>query len=485
MAKMTVQQLDALKARDKPYKKAVDTGLQVRVATNGAKSWIVQYMVDGRQREYRLPRPWGPTTDAAHLSLADARAEAAAIRVLARGGIDYQVQQEQQREAERARVAAEHAASEARLRQEQQDNLTLQALFDVWLSHGVRRKDGNAELQRLFEKDVLPAIGTIPIRLLSEQHLRDVLRALVERGVNRLAVVTYNNLRQLLRWAEKRQPWRKLLVDGNPIDLIEIDKVVSEDYDLSNVRERKLSPAEIGELHRLFAQMRLAYDESNDRRRAARPVAATTEVAIWIMLATLCRVGELTKARWDHVNLETGEWFIPKENSKGQRRKKVDFMIYLSLFALNQFQRLHALTGHTEWCFPATNREGPLCDKSISKQVGDRQLMFKKTADGTARAPLTHRSSDANALVLAAGANGAWTPHDLRRTGATLMQELRVPLEVIDRCQNHVLPGSKVRRAYLLHDYRDEKQDAWNRLGERLTLLIGGAANVIPLRRLV
>lgn len=471
MARMTVQQIDALKARDKPYKKAVDTGLQVRVATNGVKMLVVQYMIDGRQREYRLPRAWGPATDLGHISLADARGEAAAIRALARRGIDYQVQQEQEREAERQRALAEQAAVAARLAQEQRENLTVHALFDAWCADGVRRKDGNAELRRSFGKDVLRTIGAIPVRLLTEHDLRAMFRMLVERGVNRLAVVTYNNLRQMLRWAEKRQPWRKLLAEGNPIDLVEIDKVVSADYDLGNVRQRVLSAAEIGELHRVLAQMDVNYEQADDRRRAVRPLAPTTKAAIWIMLSTLCRVGELTKARWEHVNLETGEWFIPKENSKGQRHKKIDFMIFLSPFALEQFRRLHPLTGHTAWCFPAVNRGGPLCEKTFSKQIGDRQAALRVGPANGRRKRLSHRSRDSNALILAGGVQGAWTAHDLRRTGATLMQELRVPLEVIDRCQNHVLPGSKVRRHYMLHDYADEKRRAWNLLGERLMLL--------------
>jgi hypothetical protein len=48
------------------------------------------------------------------------------------------------------------------------------------------------------------------------------------------------------------------------------------------------------------------------------------------------------------------------------------------------------------------------------------------------------------------------------------MQSLGVSLEIIDRCQNHVLPGSKVRRHYLHHDYADEKREAWRLLGDRL-----------------
>jgi integrase len=128
-------------------------------------------------------------------------------------------------------------------------------------------------------------------------------------------------------------------------------------------------------------------------------------------------------------------------------------------FALDQFRRLHALTGHTEWCFPAMNKEAPVCEQSISKQVGDRQSHFKKGKDGKPRQPMQRRRHD-NTLVLSGGKTGDWTPHDLRRTGATMMQSLRVQPDWIDRCQNHVLEGSKVRRDYLHHNYATEKRDA-------------------------
>lgn len=49
-----------------------------------------------------------------------------------------------------------------------------------------------------------------------------------------------------------------------------------------------------------------------------------------------------------------------------------------------------------------------------------------------------------------------------------MMQELGVPLDIIDRCQNHLLGGSKVRRHYLHYDYAKEKNEAWNILGQHL-----------------
>jgi hypothetical protein len=63
----------------------------------------------------------------------------------------------------------------------------------------------------------------------------------VARGANRSAVSLRNNLKQMLNWAQKRQPWRRLLVEGNPMDLIEIGRIVSPDFDPRGVRERVLS----------------------------------------------------------------------------------------------------------------------------------------------------------------------------------------------------------------------------------------------------
>lgn len=180
-------------------------------------------------------------------------------------------------------------------------------LFTAWLEDGVRRKDGNTELRRSFNADILPAIGTTQIKALTEHDVRSVLRAMVARGVNRAAVMAKNNLTQMFAWAEKRQPWRKLLVDGDPMTLIEIEKIVSPEYDLLNQRDRILSSHEIRELHLILARMRSDYNSAPDKRIGPHPLVQQTELAIWIMLSTMCRVGEMSMARWEHVDLTADE----------------------------------------------------------------------------------------------------------------------------------------------------------------------------------
>lgn len=394
-------------------------------------------------------------------SLASIRSVRDAARDKVAQGINPAVEKKLVRHEMQEEVAQKLAAIEAA----RATDLTVADLFNTWTTDGVRRKDGNAMILRMFNADVLPAIGAVAVKDLTEHHLRAVLRSMVDRGVNRSAVMMQANLVQMFGWARKRQPWRKLLVEGDPMDLIEIERIVSPDYDMDNYRDRVLSAEEIVELRDTFARQQAAYDEAPNKRIVPQPMEKHTQLAIWIMLSTLCRVGEMSMARWEHVDLAAGEWFLPKSNVKDN---VADLTVYLSPFALDQFKQLHAVTGHTAWCFPNHAANGHIDVKAISKQVGDRQAQFKTNKDGTPRAPMKNRRAD-NTLVLAGGANGAWTPHDLRRTGATMMQKLGVTLDIIDRCQNHVLAGSKVRRHYMHHDYAKEKRAAWAALSDSLS----------------
>jgi hypothetical protein len=138
--------------------------------------------------------------------------------------------------------------------------LTVENMFDAWIADGMLREDGNAMLLRMFKADVLPIFGAIAVKEVTEHHLRAALRKMVDRSVNRSAVMTYANLLQMFAWAHKRQPWRELMVEGDPMELIEIDKIVAPGYDMDNYRDRVLAPDEIRELRDLMLRMQEEYD---------------------------------------------------------------------------------------------------------------------------------------------------------------------------------------------------------------------------------
>ncbi|UII69611.1 tyrosine-type recombinase/integrase [Pseudomonas sp. HN11] len=394
-------------------------------------------------------------------SLTEIRKERNEARDLVAKGINPN----ENKRAAKVRQKAELAAQLAEADRQKSEELTLWDLAEEWLRDGVARKDGNAELRRKFTKDLYPTLGSKVISSYSEHDLRNVVRAVMARGATRQAISLFSDIVQMFGWAQKRQPWRTLLINGNPADLVEINKLIPSDY--QEERTRILSSRELQELHLRFQQMTADYAAlpAGKKYEGIRPLKVESQLALWICLGTLCRIGELLKAEWKNVDLNQQTWFIPSENVKGTRGKKQDHHVFLSPFALHFFQELKILTGDSQWCFPNKQDDGHVDVKVVSKQVGDRQARFKN------RKALSRRRHD-NTLVLADGQNGDWTPHDLRRTGATMMQALGVSLDVIDRCQNHVLAGSRVRRHYLHHDYAEEKKRAWNLLGDRLSAVL-------------
>jgi len=426
---------------------------EVRVASDGSISVRFKYAFrwEGAVLWYQCGT-W-PT-----VGLEDSRSRRDTARSQVKSGINPNYQKKVDRIE--ARAAVELAIAGEALRA--QERLTFRAMFESWLADGVSRADGNKEIRRTFEKDLLPELGAIEVRHLTEKQLQDALKAIGRgRGRARTAERMLSEVSQLFRWAEKRKPWRALMIEGNPAALVELRMVVPLAYS-AVIRERTLTPEEIRELRDIFQHSKACYEAADDRRVAERPILPETQIAMWLCLSTACRIGELLKARWENVNLESGHWFVPAADTK----TKVEWNVFLSAFAVRQFIALKALTGEGEWCFPARDNDAALNVKTVSKQIGDRQMRFKE------RKPLKGRRND-NSLVLGNGKFGEWTPHDLRRTASTLMQRLGVSPDVIDRCQNHVLPGSKVRRHYLRYDFETEKRAAWNLLGAELEKALG------------
>lgn len=335
------------------------------------------------------------------------------------------------RDAEFARLTSEKVAIEAeQARQAARKSVT--ELFEHWARVDlINRKDKGAEVRRMFEKDVLPFLGDLAVADIKKSHITVVTDTMLARGVNRAAKIAFSLMRQMFRFAVDRD-----LIEYDPTASIRKAKIGGKDVE----RDRVLSDEEVRTLSRLAPEAGLL---------------PSTEAAIWIALSTCCRIGELLGARWEHINLIKGSWLIPAENSKNGKPHNIT----LSPFAVRQFEYVRAHNGNSAWCYPNTDNSGPVCSKTVTKQLGDRQ---RQPDQGS----MSRRSAKAQALLLP---GGKWTPHDLRRTGATAMTALGVLPEVAERCLNHT-EENKVKRTYQRHSYTNEMSEAWNRLGEHLDL---------------
>ncbi|MPW04846.1 tyrosine-type recombinase/integrase [Paraburkholderia sp. CNPSo 3155] len=440
----TVRQLKALTTADAGTTLREAGGLVGLVRASKAGNVTVmfkfEYKRDGKKREH------GCGTWPA-VALANVRAERDAARALLNSGVDPI-------EARRAARLENQVAVETRIEEAQAvlDRATFETRFGEWERAALsKRKDGGAETRRAFEKDIFPAVGTKAIEDVKRADLMAVLDGIIARGANRLANRCLGDLKQFLTWCVDRE-----IVAMNVLASITKKKVGGAEEE----SDRVLSEKELRALP-------FALKNANLKN--------TTQHAILLILATGVRVGEVIRARKAHVDMKAREWVIPSANSKNTDAHRV----HLSDFAAHHMRCLLEFSDSEEWLLPARKRDGTESHvdlKSISKQIGDRQLKFFE------REAHANRSVKfANALVLVPDAEESWSPHDLRRTAATMMQQLGVLPVVIDRVLNH-REESKVRRTYARYDYAAEKSEAWGLLGERLELLLRpDASNVVTL----
>jgi integrase len=430
MGKLTVKQLEFLSTDDVGRKLFDGEGLYGRVRAQ--KAGIVVTF------EYRFKQQ-GKTRTAAcgkwpNESLKDIRKLRDAKQALVDTGTDPVEQgraEKLRRQVADAQAVEQHQAELSRITAEAVARRSFKEAMSQWERAELsRRKDGGKESMRAIEKDILPALGDVALVDVKRSMLVEVLDGVVERGARVMANHLFGDLRQFFNFALARE-W----VDVHPLAGLNKEKIGGRQKE----RDRYLSEEEIIELK---------------RRLPAANLLHTTELSIWIMLSTCCRVGELSQARWADLDLEKGVWSIPAGNSKNAK----DHTIYLSDFAKEQFDALKTVTGDSNWCLPARDDLGHVCLKSITKQIKDR----------VRDEPLSNRTKATASLLLS---GGAWTPHDLRRTGATMMGELGVMGEVIERCLNHV-EQNKLKRIYQRHELKAEQRDAWRRLGNRVALLL-------------
>lgn len=451
MAGLSVKQLEALGVADAGKRLSDGHGLYaiVRVKKDGRVSALFRWRFRHGGKLHDFTAGTWPGVALAQIRKNRDEAE----RVLATGANpnDEAKAQRLAAHAEVVRQAEEAKAELARAAAEANALRSVNDVFGVWFNVEIAgRKDGGAELKRAWKKDVLPRIGSLPIRSVTSANVLEITDAIKNRDAARLARRTFGEVRQFLAFAFRRD-----YIDADPTTKIQ----KSKEFDRDDERERVLSEKELRALPEAFQSAGLL---------------DSTRHALWVQLATACRIGEIAKAKRAEIDIDSATWTIPASNSKNGKQH----LISLSSFALTHMRALLEASAGCEWLLPARNSkrgsESHVDPKSITKQVSDRQLKFYGR---TAHSKRTQRHE--NALVLG---NERWTPHDLRRTAATLMQQVGVLPEVIERVLNHV-DENRIRRTYQRHDYRPQMQHAWQLLGDRLDLLTrDDADNVVVLK---
>lgn len=178
-----------------------------------------------------------------------------------------------------------------------------------------------------------------------------------------------------------------------------------------------------------------------------------------LQLWTCTRGGEICQMQKKQLSEEGGVlwWTVPKEAMK-IRHVEVAHDLRVPLFGRAEqiVQRLLANEG--QWLFPSIGRDGVLKGQTqayMQTKVHYLQPYSKtKPEHKRARLTVTH-----------------WSPHDLRRTGRTILASMGCPHEVGEAILGHVLPG--VAGDYNLYRYDAERGQWLAALDAKLEEFIG------------
>ena len=333
-------------------------------------------------------------------SLKEARDRAQKSRMSARDGIDP--------------LAAKRAAKEAKV-VEQVRAVTFGETFERYLKEYCERNLRPASLyetERTYRHDIEPHFG---LRPLADITRRDVERLSEQKANHRerphkhikggAAIMANRNLaklRMFFGWCMKKE-----LITVNPA--IGVDKLVKE-----TTRERVLDDDEIKALWHATEDLYQPYGS-----------------ILRLLLLTGQRRSEVAGMRWSELNLDKQQWTIPRERCKNGKTH----IVHLSEPVLQIIEATPNKGG--DLLFPSGVGR-PVTGFAQMKPVVDKKIA------NTLRRKLE-----------------PWVIHDLRRTCASGMAQLKIPPHVLDRVLNHT-GGSinAIAAIYNRHEYLSERQEA-------------------------
>ncbi len=409
-----------------------EPGLLLRVTNGGCRTWYFRYrLIDGRQPRYKLGTY--PAT-----GVAEARRKAQAARALVEAGAD---------------PAALERKAEAKARAETirtYDDLV--AAYFVASELGSYRPRGRPKRRstimmerRLYERHVKKALSRTAIGEIGRAEVKALTRSLMAKGITTQANHVQAFIRQTFSYALEEE-----LVAFNPI--MHMSSPAPK-----NVRQRVLDDLE---LRRFWWAVK---DPSSVIHCNSDKITLSPGLSIALRLAALLlqRRGEIAGMRIVDLDLRQAVWTLPGELVKNGR----PHIVPLPPAALELVRQALALKdrGTSPFVFPSPrDLNAPIQPDALTRAMG--------------------RLVNALHMPLAG-------PHDLRRTGASILASERgdVAPFIISQVLNHTTDAGggsiTTRRHYNQHLYAKEKRQALTVWEDLLLVIVGerkADSNVTP-----
>jgi len=301
--------------------------------------------------------------------------------------------------------------------------------------HGGRRKPKRqvsiANDRHLWRRHIQSSLGRKGLAELKRSDVKDFMRSLVsEKGLAAASAASIGGLLHgILAFAVQEEK-----LDSNPVTGL-------------------ARPLALTARDRLFddASLRVVWDLARDAEKPRIPGTNTLGVnarpepvvglAMQFLILTLTRRNEVAGARKSEFDLAAGLWVIPADRAKADHQHVVP----LSPLALATLERAVALDPDSPYVFPSPR----VADRSV-----DPAAITRAVARICERHDLPHRS-----------------PHDIRRTGATILTgRFGVRRFIVGLVLGHTPnDGAAVTSVYDRHTYVPEKRDALLKWASHLT----------------
>jgi integrase len=307
---------------------------------------------------------------------------------------------------------------------------TVEHLAQLYLTNKANKIKTIHILQRLYTKEVHPAIGYMLLKKVHPFDVYELIQKILTSSRPSIANKTLHLCKSIFQLGVKNN-----LLEMNPA----ANYTTSEDAGGTlPPRNVVLSVDEIKIMFDVFREYPVKVPEE-------------TYIGFIILLVLGVRKMELFSARWADVDFKQQYFHLYEHNTKTNQSLAVpipDGLIPL-------FLKLKRLSKNSEYIFPARKKSsrGYISDDTVNHTLAD---LFGKV--------ISKRKSGSN--VLGKAGVTEFVVHDLRRTCRTLMADIGIREEVAEKCLNHSF--SKIVQNYNRYEYKKERKEAH----EKLSLLI-------------
>ena len=403
-------------------------GLRLEAST-ARRSWIYRYKspVDARMRQVKLGEWPAMSPAAAQVAWEKARADRDA-------GVDLSAVNKAARTADRAATLAEKD-------KERNGVLTVGRVFEEYLVERVeknRAKKGAAEIRRMFNT-MLGETASIEAAALTRKQAFDLISRYLDVPVQAAKLraemgAAWDYSHDAGRLPESAPNWWRLIMRGQ---LKSKGRMI--DGKSVGTKKRVLDNAELATLIQWLPNF-------------SRLVEDVLTLYLW----TCTRGAEITQIEKHELSDEVDGlwWTCPKEKTKNDWRENAGDLRVPLVGRAETIVRRRMVAAVGSFLFPARGKTPWVQQKVIGVAVWSAMPYSKSHPDRVRpRLPVTR-----------------WAPHDLRRTGRTLLAALGCSDDVAEAVIGHMPPGLK--GVYNLHKYDKERRVWLTRLSEHLESLV-------------